>query len=242
MSNARSILVKLLGFKELSRLGRSTIELNDFKELQKAFGWKESPILDDPSIYDFDYIEDVNERRIRDAEVLGTVIRNTHPQVCLDIGTSTGHSAALMAVNAPKARIFTVNIPPEEILRGEGGELTTVALEREKIGSYYRQRNLKNVTQILANTARWEPDIGEIDVAFIDGSHDAAFVYNDTQKILKHMKPGSFILWHDFNLSLVAKYTWIHSVCSGVERLFESGVLKGRVFHVRDSWIGAYRL
>jgi len=255
ISKVRSSICRLLGLgdygylqhvaRELnafSHLQHAVIELNDVGELSKVFDWQLTPILDDPSIYDFDYMEDVNQRRIRDAECLGTVVRNANPAVCLDIGTGWGHSAALMAVNAPQAQVYTVNIPPEEAISGEGGKLITDALEREKIGSYYRERNPTNITQILANTAKWEPDIGTIDVAFVDGCHDTDFVYNDTRKALKHMKPGSFILWHDFNLELVHKYDWIKSVCLGVEKLFADGLLSGRVLHVRDSWTGVYRV
>lgn len=137
---------------------------------------------------------------------------------------------------------FTVNIPPEEIVSGEGGKLTTVALEREKIGIAYRERNLGNITQIYANTAKWEPAIGDIDIAYIDGCHDTEFVYNDTHKILKYMKPGGFILWHDFNLELVKKYHWINSVCLGVEKLYRDGLINGRILHIRDSWVGIYRV
>jgi len=239
------IKAKLRSFLEIDnlfRLQHAVIELNDIGELRKVFGWQLAPVLDDPTIHSFDYLEDVNERRVRDAECLATVVRNANPAVCLDIGTSTGHSAALMAANAPQAQIYTVNIPPEQVLSGEGGVLTTVALDQEKIGSYYRERELTNVTQILANTAYWEPKIGMIDVAFVDGCHDSKFVYNDTRKVLKCLKPGSFVLWHDFNLKLVKNYIWINSVCLGVEKLFRDGLLSGRVFHVRDSWIGVYRV
>jgi Methyltransferase domain len=233
------------GVRELnafSRLQDAVIELNNVEELRKVWGWQQEPILEDPSIYCFDTLEDVNERKVRDAETLGSVVRNTNPAICLDIGTATGHSAALMSVNAPQAQVFTINIPPEEILAGEGGKLTTVALERERIGSYYREHKLTNITQILANTACWEPNIGTIVVAFVDGCHDTEFVYNDTRKVLKNMKPGSFVLWHDFNLELINKYHWIGSVCLGVEKLFADGVLRGRVFHIRDSWVGVYRV
>ena len=175
-------------------------------------------------------------------EGLATVMRNVNPKVALEIGTASGKATVLMSVNAPDPRIYTVNIPPEEIASGEGGKLTTVALEREKIGIAYRQRNLTNITQIFANTAKWEPDIGTIDVAFIDGSHDTEFVINDTLKILRYMHSGSFIIWHDFNLSLVNNYNWINSVCLGVENLFAKGVLNGRIFHIRDSWMGIYRV
>jgi len=242
INNIRKILNKIANNDDFPNLQHSVIELNNFQELKKVFDWKEDPILDRPDIYDFDYIEDVNERRIRDAESLATVMRNVNPKVALEIGTASGKATVLMSVNAPNSRIYTVNIPPEEIASGEGGKLTTVALEREKIGIAYRQRNLTNITQIFANTAKWEPDIGTIDVAFIDGCHDSNFVYHDTREILKHMKAGSLILWHDFNPGLVKKYHWIHSVCLGVERLCRDGLINGRILHLRDSWVGAYRV
>lgn len=220
----------------------SIIELNNYHELKKVFGWSKDPILERPDIHSFDYVEDVNERRIRDAESLGTVMRNANPAVALEIGTANGMATVLMSANAPDSKIYTVNIPPEEILAGTGGTLTTVAMDREKIGMAFRERNLNNITQIYANTATWTPDIGNIDVAYIDGCHDTEFIYNDTRKILDQMKPGGFILWHDFNLDLVKKYGWINSVCLGVEKLYRDGLLKGRIFHVRDSWVGIYRV
>lgn len=79
-------------------------------------------------------------------------------------------------------------------------------------------------------------------MAFIDGSHDTEFVYNDTVKMLKEMKPGSFVLWHDFNLELAIKYHWIRSVCLGVEKLYREGHIKGRIFHLRNSWVGIYKV
>ncbi|MDI3467516.1 MAG: hypothetical protein OJF50_006337 [Nitrospira sp.] len=237
-SRIRNYLIR----QEFSHLGQAIIEINNVNELRKVFAWQHEPILDRPDIRDFQYVEDVNERRIRDAESLATVMRNTAPKLALEIGTSNGMGTVLMAANAPEANIYTVNIPPEEIVSGEGGQLTTIALEREKIGVAYRERGLRNITQIYANTATWEPNIGTIDVAFIDGCHDADFVYNDSRKVLEHMNPGSFILWHDFNLDLARKYPWIKEVCLGVERLYAEGLLSGRIFQIRDSWVGIHRV
>jgi len=220
---------------------KSTIELNNVEELRKIYGWINIPILDIPTIYEFKHLEDINERRIRDAESIGTVMCNTQPKIALEIGTSKGHGTALMALNAPETHVYTVNIPPEEISSGNGGKFVTHALEIEDIGSYYRERSLKNISQILANTATWEPDVGIIDVAFVDGCHDTEFVYNDTRKILNNTKSGSFLLWHDFNLELAPKKEWIASVCKGIEMLYEDGLLHGPIFHVRDSWVGIYQ-
>lgn len=227
---------------EFTYLQEVVIELNDVRELRKVFGWKREPIIDDPQFHEFDSIVDINARRIRDAECIGTVMCNTNPSVAIEIGTCTGHATSLMAINAPQAKVYTLNITPEEIVVGEGGELTTVSLEREEIGSYYRERKLTNITQFFGNSARWKPDIGTIDVAFVDGCHDAHFVYNDTRKILRSMRSGSFVLWHDFDPNLVRKFGWIRSVCLGVEKLFADGLLNGHIFHVRDSWVGIHQV
>ncbi len=241
-SKIKYLIKKRLFNHHFSMLESSVIEINNVEELKKIFGWKNAPILNDSILNEFDYLEDVNERRIRDAESIAVVMANSNPNIALEIGTSTGHTTALMATNAPQATIHTMNIPPEEILSGEGGKYTTIALEREKVGIYFREKNIKNIVQILSNSAKWEPNIGNIDVAFIDGSHDTDFVYNDTLKILSSMKSGSFILWHDFNLELTKKHSWIHTVCAGVEKLYADGKLNGRIYHIRDSWVGIYRV
>lgn len=233
---------------EIAKLNRfpnleaNMIELNNFPQLKKAFGWELDPKLERPDIYDYEYIEDANERRIRDAESIATVMINTKPSAALEIGTSNGMGTLLMAANAPQAKIYTINIPPEEILAGEGGELTTFAIEKEKIGIAFRERGIKNIEQIYANTATWEPNLGEIQVAFVDGCHDTEFVYNDTRKLLPFMPKGSFIMWHDCNLELTKKYNWIESVCLGIEQLYREGYLHGRMFHIRDSWVGIYQV
>jgi hypothetical protein len=229
--------------EEFSQLQRNTIELADASELKKVFGWDKDPVIDRPDVNVFEYPDlDVNQRRLRDAQSIATVARNARAGTIVEIGTAEGLGTALIALNAPSARVYTVNIPPEDIERGEGGELTTIAMQRDAIGRAYRERGLTNVTQILQNTATWKPDLGRVDLAVIDGCHDTEFVYSDTAKILACAGSGTFILWHDFNLELVRKFDWIRSVCLGVERLYRNGLLKGKMYHVRDSWVGVYRV
>jgi cephalosporin hydroxylase len=249
--DVKKILKKFLRLENSSSLGKlntfenlekKVIELNNFKELMKVFNWKEDPILNRPDMYDFDYVEDANERRVRDSESIATVVHNLYPDTVVEIGTANGMGTILLAENASKGTIFTINIPPDEIISGEGGHSTTAAIEIENIGIEYKKRDYKNVRQIYANTAKWVPEMERINVAFIDGCHDTWFVVNDTKKVLEKMKPGDFILWHDFNLDLVKKYYWINDVVLGVEQLYREGYLKGRIFHIRDSWIGIYQI
>ena len=208
--------------------------------LKKCMGFSRDPILDPDQPAPTDPLVDLNDRRRHDAEVIATVCANANARTILEIGTAQGQSTALMAENAPQATVHTVNIPPEEIK--DGGKLVTHAFSRDEIGSYYRAKGMTNIRQILANTKRWEPDIGTIDVAFVDGCHDANAVFNDTRKVLKHSKSGTIIMWHDICPELIATYNWIAQACLGVERLYAKGLITGPTLHLEDSWIGIYRV
>jgi predicted O-methyltransferase YrrM len=221
-------------------LDSKVLTVRNIEMLHKAMGWKTQPYLEGEHLYAFDYLPDLNDRRIRDAEVILSACANGNPQIILEIGTSQGKTTSLMAQNAPQATVYTVNIPPEEI--HEGGKFVTYAPGYELIGKDFRDKGIKNIQQIYGNTAIWEPDFGPIDVAFIDGCHDAEYVYNDTKKILKKCRPGSIILWHDFNPDYINVYDWIKDVCTGVERLYREGILSNKILHLQDSWVGLYKL
>lgn len=221
-------------------LASNVLEVRNLGYLKLAMGWTKDPLLKGEHLNSFKFLEDLNGRRIRDAEVIGAACCNNNPRILLEIGTSHGQTTALMAQNASTGTVFTINIPPEEIT--EGGRNVTFAPSREEIGQYYRELKLTNIRQIFANTRNWSPDFSPIDVAFIDGCHDAEFVFNDTLEVLKNCRSGSIIMWHDFNLELCSVYHWIRDVCEGVERLYAKGVLKGRILHLQDSWVGLYRV
>jgi hypothetical protein len=218
----------------------NALEVRNLDCMKQAMGWQLDPKLDFEYLYKFEFLTDLNERRIRDAEVLGAACRNEQAKFILEIGTGTGKTTALMASNAPDAVIYTVNILPEEI--AQGGTMITFTPSREEIGSYYREKGMTNIKQIYANTANWKPDFGPIDLAFIDGCHDADFVYNDTHKILNVCRPGSLIFWHDFSPALASIFKWIANVCQGVERLYSNKLISGPILHLQDSWVGCYRV
>jgi len=221
-------------------LDRHVLEVRSFAHLKAALGWTCDPKLAGEHLFAIRGPEDLNDRRLRDAEVVAGACANEARRIALEIGTAHGLTTVLMAENAPGATVYTVNIPPEEI--AAGGVHTTIAPEREAIGRAWRERGLANVVPILANTATWEPDFGPIDVAFIDGCHDAEFVYGDTRKVLARCRVGSLVLWHDFHPGLRRVYPWITTVCRGVERLYRDGLLRGPILHLQDSWVGLYRV
>lgn len=185
---------------------------------------------------------DKYKRKIRDAEVLCTVAANADGD-CLDLGTSYGRSAYRIATNLQNNfKVYTVNILPEQFDASSGSKVTHL-LSKEEIGSYFKNRNIKNVQQIYADTAKWNiPDeINNISVCYVDAAHDTELVYNDSRKIYPRIKNGGFICWHDFNPKLRNKFDWIDSAMRGVEWFVNEYSPDGEIVHLRDSWVGVYR-
>jgi len=239
MLNRRKFQIKQALGIEFSMLERALIEVENARELAKRFAWQRSPLVDDARL---EYPEDLNMRRLHDAQVVGGVMANLAGRNALEIGAAEGQMTALMALNAPESTIYTLNIPAEDREHGEGGKPSTHALDRERIVSADGARDCENVVQIYADPAVWRPEIGSIGVALIDGRHDAEFVYDNTCKALEIAQPGSYILWHDFSLPLVRSYHRIYEVCVGIEELYRTRQLRGAIYHLRDSWVGLYRV
>lgn len=221
----------------------AVIPCNTYKEIMRLWHWSKTPDVSylGKLPMEYRYPEDLNDRALHDAEVLMTVCGNAAQDAVLEIGTSTGLTTLGFALNAPQATIYTVDIPQEEAKDGKGGKLITHILEPDTVGYHYKNAGMRNVQQILANTATWEPALPPLDMAFIDGCHDRKFVVTDTLKILPFLKPGGFLIWHDANPELMLHYFWIQEVCAAIGELLGSGAISGPLYHIRDSWIVIYR-
>ncbi len=219
---------------------KHTLEVRNFDFLRQALGWEKLPQIDIEAVDRYRILEDLNERNLRDMQVILGACANKDAKGCniLEIGTAYGQTTTYMSHNAPLSTVYTLNIPPEEI--EEGGEMVTYCLSHEEIGKEYKKAGCKNVVQILANTLNWTPEMDSIDIAFIDGCHDPEFVYQDTVRVLSKCKKGSIILWHDFNPELVDHYSWVGGVCSAVAKLYEDGHLSNKTLHLQDSYVGLY--
>ena len=185
---------------------------------------------------------DKHKRKLRDAEVLCTVAANADGD-CLDLGTSHGRSAYRIATNLHNGfKVYTVNLLPEQFDASSGSKVTHLLSEGE-IGSYFKNRNIENIQQIYADTAKWDiPDeINNISVCYVDAAHDTELVYNDSRKIYPRIKNGGFICWHDFNPELRNKFEWIDSAMRGVEWFVNEYSSDGEIVHLKDSWVGVYR-
>jgi predicted O-methyltransferase YrrM len=222
-------------------LEKNCFVVDSKEELIKYYAFTKKEILIEDDLDEIRFIEDLNSRRRRDAEVLSLVAANAPSGTMLDIGTHLGRSSARMAVNSPQSTIYTVNVQPDDFRTA--GRLTTEELTLQQIGSYYREKGLSNIKQIYANTNTWNipNSIDQLSLVYVDGCHDKKTVYSDTKRVLQRVKHGGFILWHDCSPIYRGHFHWIHEVMCGIEQLFQEKVITGHILNVRNSWIGVYK-
>jgi predicted O-methyltransferase YrrM len=56
------------------------------------------------------------------------------------------------------------------------------------------------IEQQLADSKTFDeaPREAAFDLVFVDGGHTRSYVENDSRKALRMVKPGGFIIWHDY--------------------------------------------
>lgn len=221
---------------------RNVRVVDTIEELKQHYGLSRDGCLGEE---DLDLVEsncDLHSRKRRDAEVLCTLAANATGDV-LELGTSHGRGAFKLATNlATGLRCHTVNILPEQH-DASGGKMVTHLIAKDAIGSFYRERGVKNVEQYYANTARWEvpAQLQNLSLIFIDAAHDEENVYLDSKLVWGRLAPGGFLVWHDFS-PFSNHFDWIAASMRGVERFRrEYGLENVEVVNLRHSWCGVLR-
>lgn len=226
----------------VERLAGMSVKLHeDLASLQAEFGLtRKGHILES----DIDVPEndcELHDRKRRDAEVLCAIAANADGN-CLDLGTSHGRSAFKLATNVgDEHTVFTVNMLPEQA--AAAGVHITHVLRANEIGSYCREHGLQNVVQIYADTATWQPDerVSDLAMAFVDACHDSDAVRRDSHLAFERLRPGGFLLWHDYSPVQRQRHDWIRTSMLGVAQFLADIGHRGPVHHLRGSWIGLIR-
>lgn len=145
---------------------------------------------------------------------LGAITRMINPRHVVEFGTFQGGSTLVMAANmADDGRVVTIDVDPAQRALHEHGLGT--GLDEFDLGVLFRgTRYESRIEQRYSNTLdRHHADlVGQADLVFIDADHSYAFVTRDTAKALTFVRPGGWLVWHD--------YTWTpeNSACAGVTK------------------------
>jgi hypothetical protein len=137
--------------------------------------------------------------------VLALLVSTRRPLVIWEIGTFDGRTTRALAANAPEgAVVHTLDLP------ASGLATTAHALTPSEKG-YVRKPTsgarfagtpeAARITQHFGDSATFDftPWQGATDFVFVDGSHAAAYVRNDTQRA-RALTEGrrAVVVWHDY--------------------------------------------
>jgi predicted O-methyltransferase YrrM len=126
------------------------------------------------------------------------------PQRVFEIGTFRGRTALNFALNSPPECIVnTLDLPPAA--RDEFKKLTNAddaaIIGRSDTGVDYRGKDgAEKIRQLFGDSTAFDfsPYHGQMDIVFVDGAHHYAAVVSDTRNALKIVRPGGWVIWHDF--------------------------------------------
>jgi predicted O-methyltransferase YrrM len=133
--------------------------------------------------------------------VLAGICRCMRPKQVFELGTFNGRTTVNMAANTPDdCVIHTLDIPHDHPVYAMAPREDRFMLAAANGALYRNSPFAGKVRQLWADSAEFDPAplAGQIDLAFIDGSHSYDYVENDTRKVATMMAAGGVVLWHDY--------------------------------------------
>jgi predicted O-methyltransferase YrrM len=137
---------------------------------------------------------------------LCAIARHQHVHSAFEIGTFDGLVMAQLARNTDaQTRLITVDLRPEDLPRlrrplAHGDivyvQKATIGEKVERLPSALRTR----VIQLYGDSTQldFSPYEGQIDLVFIDGSHEYHYVEHDSQEAFRLRSPSGIIIWQDY--------------------------------------------
>ncbi len=118
-----------------------------------------------------------------------------------EFGTYKGVSATQLALNLPAhGRLYTLDLPEgqTQVQFPHVAEDKVIAFENGK-GALVPADVKGRVHFLYQDSAQFDesPYAGQMDFIFVDGSHSAEYVRNDTEKALRMLRRDGIIAWHD---------------------------------------------
>jgi hypothetical protein len=139
--------------------------------------------------------------------LLATIVSALQPKKIFETGTFRGVAALTMALNAPDADIYTLDLPevvtPDELETLTKGDKEWVRLSRTSTGfAFVGHPAAARIHQLRGNSLTFDPpaSLANTGLCFIDGGHSYDCIKADTETALKILSPNGVIVWDD--------YTW----------------------------------
>ncbi|MGD0442481.1 MAG: class I SAM-dependent methyltransferase [Edaphobacter sp.] len=137
--------------------------------------------------------------------LLATIVSALKPKKIFETGTFRGVSSLTMALNAPDADLYTLDLPedysPADVETLSKGDKEWVRLSRTSTGFAFRNHPAaKRIHQLQGNSLTFTPPavLSNTDLCLIDGGHSYECVKADTETALQILSPNGVIVWDDY--------------------------------------------
>jgi len=123
----------------------------------------------------------------------------------LEIGTYDGNTTLNLAANLPpEGRVVTIDLPiedPPSLALAVDSDKERNMTDRARVGAQFLDHPARaKITQVFSDSATLDFTTlgGPFDFCFIDGCHAYNYVKSDTDNVLRVMRPGGVVAWHDY--------------------------------------------
>lgn len=120
--------------------------------------------------------------------LLSCIAISCNPKKIFEIGTYDGATSLQLAKCCPNSQIFTIDLPPQPD-------------DHFKVGSRYTCTPYESqIVQLYGDSTKFDysPYSKQMDLIFVDGSHELEVVGIDSMNALKMVSPGGIIIWDDY--------------------------------------------
>ncbi len=168
---------------------------------------------------------------------LASICKYARPSRIFEIGTYTGLSTLVMAMNTPsETEICTLDLSPSQRATHKHG-LGIGGFSEFGVGAYYQSTPFeKKIRQLWGNSLVYDYSsfAGSIDLVFIDGDHVYDFAKKDTENAFRMVRSGGMIIWDD--------YIWNerHPECAGVTRCLNELRGSRKLFQIAGTRLAIY--
>jgi len=131
--------------------------------------------------------------------VLATLLRASNPKNVFEFGTAIGGSTRVLALNAPQATVYTLDLEEPRTDQKVASEAHLSVLGSNSRGAL--AQGLPNVVFLRGDSRKYDfSGVPPCDFIFIDGGHDDETLHADTEsafRLLNPANPSAVIAWHD---------------------------------------------
>lgn len=167
-------------------------------------------------------------RPIREHQVYRPHDLLANPKKIFEIGTFQGYTSLILAMNAPKAHVYTLDLPKDYgKTKFRLGRFNLSYVGYSGRMAFQGTRYAPRITRLYGDSAvfKFSPFKDAIDFVFIDGAHTYQYTKNDTRKVRSMSRDGGMVAWHDYNPDY-----W-----PGTVRFLDGLAKKRQLFHIKDT-------